>query len=307
MAGVHGHVSPSPPTIPDGRISRVRFGPWLSSGGLPKATRLKRWPTYTPDAFGLPLGLVPAAGVGFPWLCVQAPTPGPPSAQSPFARPRRYLRRDGVSRAASKGVTLSSSLLRAHAPDPIPPVAYGHRLGRRVLAGGCQPLLGEGPSRRCLRASFPRCLGPYPGAPRGALARFFPRDYGLPHLATGSARRHPHTATSVWNQISRLQPFLYVQAPGFARHSGSLPPRLLLPRRDGRGFYFRAEHGSLPSRASDRLTVRTGQLTAWGLSPHKMRGLVGRSCNIGVNVPPASIPSVILHQDTLVLSHSFYQ
>ncbi len=32
-------------------------------------------------------------------------------------------------------------------------------------------------------------------------------------------------------------------------------------------FYLRAEHGSLPSHASDRLAVRTRQLTARGLSP----------------------------------------
>ena len=105
----------------------------------------------------------------------------------------------------------------------------------------------------------------------------------FPMLQLGRHNAISHTATSVRDPISRLQPFLYVQAPGFARHSRSLPPRRLLPRHSGRGFYFRAEHGSLPSRASDMLTVRTGQLTAWGLSPHKMRGLVGRSCNIGVN------------------------
>src|SRR5262249_57662375 len=32
-----------------------------------------------------------------------------------------------------------------------------------VCAGCCQPLLGEGPSRRYLCASFPACLDPYPG------------------------------------------------------------------------------------------------------------------------------------------------
>ena len=199
-------------------------------GPFRKATRLKRWPTYPPDAFGLPLGLVPAAGVGFPWLCVQAP---PRDRQVP----RAPLPGKGVtsaataSRAASKGVTLSSSLLRAHAPDPIPPVAYGHRLGRRVLAGCCQPLLGEGPSRRYLHASFPRCLGPYPGAPRGALARFFPRDYGLPHVATGSARRHlPHSDFRVGPLFRGCSHSFTFRPPGLLATQG----------RSHRGSYFHA-------------------------------------------------------------------
>ncbi len=44
-----------------------------------------------------------------------------------------------------------------------------------------------------------------------------------------------------------------------------------------RGFYVRAEPVLLPSQASDMLAVRIGQLTAWGLTPHKIRGLAGRS------------------------------
>ncbi len=47
-----------------------------------------------------------------------------------------------------------------------------------------------------------------------------------------------------------------------------------------RGFYFRAHHGLLPPRASDMLAARIGQLTAWGLSPHKIRGLADRSPDI---------------------------
>jgi hypothetical protein len=42
------------------------------------------------------------------------------------------------------------------------------------------------------------------------------------------------------------------------------------------GFYVRAYYGLLPPRTSDMLAVRIGQLTAWGLSPHKIRGLAGR-------------------------------
>ena len=51
-------------------------------------------------------------------------------------------------------------------------------------------------------------------------------------------------------------------------------------RHTGRGFYFRASHGSLPSHVPDMLTVRIEQLTVWGLSPHWTRSLVGCSPNM---------------------------
>lgn len=47
-----------------------------------------------------------------------------------------------------------------------------------------------------------------------------------------------------------------------------------------RDFYFRAYLSSLPPRAADMLTVRFGQLTVEGLSPPKIRGLVGRSQDV---------------------------
>jgi hypothetical protein len=55
--------------------------------------------------------------------------------------------------------------------------------------------------------------------------------------------------------FSRLQPFLYVQAPKFAR----LPDRSYrcdLTPQSSRGFYIRAEHASFPLHASDMLTTR---------------------------------------------------
>jgi hypothetical protein len=47
-----------------------------------------------------------------------------------------------------------------------------------------------------------------------------------------------------------------------------------------RGFYVPAYLGLSPPRAGDMLAARIGQLTAWGLSPHKIRGLAGRSPDI---------------------------
>jgi hypothetical protein len=59
--------------------------------------------------------------------------------------------------------------------------------------------------------------------------------------------------------FSRLQSFTDVQARRFARHPDcSYRSAYTL---GSRGFYIRAYHGSLPSRAPDMLTVRFGRLT----------------------------------------------
>ena len=56
----------------------------------------------------------------------------------------------------------------------------------------CWPL-----PRRYLCESFPACLDPYPGCSCGAFTRFFPQDFGLPHVLNGSALGNTRTATSV--------------------------------------------------------------------------------------------------------------
>src|SRR5262249_37315339 len=66
-----------------------------------------------------------------------------------------------------------------------------------VCAGCCQPLLGEGPSRRYLCVSVPACLDPYPGSSWSASTRFFLHDIGLPLVRTGSALSKARTAISV--------------------------------------------------------------------------------------------------------------
>src|SRR5215467_13743554 len=64
-----------------------------------------------------------------------------------------------MSGTTSKGVTPSSSLLRAHAPNQFPPLEFVFpHLSPEVLAGCCEPLLGSGSSRRYLCKSFPGCL-----------------------------------------------------------------------------------------------------------------------------------------------------
>src|SRR5918992_403969 len=78
--------------------------------------------------------------------------------------------------------------------------------------------------------------------------------------------------------FSRLQSFSYVQARRFARHPDRSYRSAKAP--GSRGFYVHAYLGLLPPRAVDMLTVRFGQLTVRGLSPHKIRSLVGCSPNV---------------------------
>ena len=119
--------------------------------------------------------------------------------------------------------------------------------------------------------SFPTCLVPYPGSPRGALARFFPRGFGLPCVMNRSAVSvYPMKRLQHGGSLSGLQTFLYVQARGFACHSNRSHLRTDDAVPGSRGVYFRAEHDLLPPRASDMLAVRTEQLTAGDLHPTRV-------------------------------------
>jgi hypothetical protein len=94
-----------------------------------------------------------------------------------------------ASTAAWTGITRSSSLLRAHAPDPFPPLDLRLSLLPRVFAGCCKPLLGTGPSRHYLCNPCVGAWTPTPRCPSGAQSRFFPENIGLTLGVTGSAHQ----------------------------------------------------------------------------------------------------------------------
>jgi hypothetical protein len=195
--------------------------PWpIPKQAFPLPSRLKCRPTYTPHGPGLPAGST-SPGTSLP----RAQRPGTSPLDAHHA-PRAPLPLQGVtppgvtSQVTCKGITLSSSLIRAHAPDQLPPTRFGLGLAQCVLAGCCQPLLEDGPSRRYLRKSFPRCLDPYPGGTLWCIRPFLPIEHrpSPPFYRVGS-----HTnrrATSLREFISGLQSFRHVQAPRFARHPG---------------------------------------------------------------------------------------
>jgi hypothetical protein len=125
-----------------------------------------------------------------------------------------------------------STLLRAHAPIPAPPIPfrqspYGRcpgRLRHPRLVAGIFPLWA------C--PSFLKCYVLYAGGSSSALDQFFPDDIGL-HLGyPGSApRKWFHKRLHVGLSISARQTFLDVVALQVAR-----PPGRSAPRRSARGL-----------------------------------------------------------------------
>ncbi len=124
-----------------------------------------------------------------------------------------------TSNVTLKGITPSSSLILAHAPDQNP-LTGSSSLCRWVSAGCCQSLLGDGPSRRYL---WIPCAGAWthtPRCPPGAFARFFPGDSGFTSGGTRFAHRMPRQCNFSREPISRLQSFTHVQAPALAQPPG---------------------------------------------------------------------------------------
>ena len=170
------HVSASPPLIPDGRISRVR----LAAAACPQRTfptipRLKRSLVYTPRIPGYTSSSTSSE------VCTMhlALSPDGVSSVTP-ATYREPLRLRWVlptirvtSRVPSESITPPSTLLRAHAPDHIPPTfislppAMGLCRLSQVPAGTWSfPALSP--------QIFPRMLGPLPRLSEWCTCSFLP-------------------------------------------------------------------------------------------------------------------------------------
>src|SRR5216683_5633270 len=108
---------------------------------------------------------------------------------------------------------------------------------------------------------------------RSAHACFFLHVSGLPpYTIEVGFPLFPVETISRRIAFSRLQPFLYVQAPRFARLPDRSYRRDLSPQ-GSRGFYVRAEHASLPPHASDMLTTRPGNWWCGDLHPTRFTAL----------------------------------
>ncbi len=185
---------------------------------------------------------------------------GPPRAQSPFARLRRYPFRRDVFCITSEGVTPPSLLLRTHAPDQNPPILFGSPYSM----GPCRlsPVPAGWWSFPTLSLqSIHRCLDPYPGMPLWCPRPFLPRELQpQPRCTDFGTSNIPPQCNFNGDPISRRQSFRYVQAPmvasppGCTHRAGSLscgqPGRLR-----------HAMDWKSPSRTVVSLHDRIGQLS----------------------------------------------
>jgi hypothetical protein len=199
--------------------------------------------------------------------------PGPPRAQSPFARLRHYLSRRDVFCIPSEGITPPSSLLRTHAP--VQTLSLLLRLLTSSM-GLCR--LSPVPAARWTFPVLSPLILPWVSGPVPRWVPVVPSpvsshgNIGLLQALSGSTFPPPsRKATSHGGSISGLQSFHYVQTPRFARHPGrSYHSSLLLGSCD---FYTRASHDSLPYHAPDMLNVRIGQLTFGDFHPIRSAAL----------------------------------
>jgi hypothetical protein len=173
------------------------------SGPSPSARNCGAGAPFAPTRWSLPRPFATMQAPRNPALSlVRTRLSWPPSAQSPFARSGCYPRRDGL-KAAWRGVTPSSSLIRAHAPDHPPPRASGIPVARRVFAGCRQPLLVDGPSRHYLCDPCAGARTHTPPRSSAALIHSFTKDTGLTPRETGSARGSIPTWQLPWGAVFR--------------------------------------------------------------------------------------------------------
>jgi hypothetical protein len=185
---------------------------------------------------------------------------GPPRAQSPFARLRRYLFRRDVFCITSEGVTPPSSLLRTHAPDPIPPVLFGSPYSTGLCRLSPVPA-GIGPFPTLSLQSLHRRMDPYPGMPLWCPCPFLPRELQpQPRCTYFGASSIPPLCNFNDDLFTGRQSFRYVQAPMVVSPPGCTYRASSLSRGQP-GRLRHAVDWKSPSRTVVSLHDRNGQLS----------------------------------------------
>ena len=139
--------------------------------------------------------------------------------ESPFAPLRYYLARGPVPRT-SMGVTPLSSLLRAHAPDHVPPPACGRPSvwgSVQVAASPCCDVVLPDVISACLSLDAWTLT---PAARWVPVPIASPPPSAFPQSSWGRLPASIRSATSEREVMSGLQSFAHVQAPILARPPG---------------------------------------------------------------------------------------
>jgi len=226
-----------------------------------------------PSPLRFACGLVSSQGSAFPGSVSRCSLSSKlPSAQSPFARLRRYLFRRDVSASRQRALPLlprSYGLMRQALILPPPrlptPLVGLCRLSPAPAGWWSFPTLSP--------YVLPWMLGPIPRRLLWCPHPFLPRELRPSPLFDGVG----FPATS---PCSDFRTALFLGATDIPLCSGlqvCSPPRSLRPIRPssyGRhGFYFRASYSSLPPHTSDMLTARIGQLAVGDLHPIRLTAL----------------------------------
>jgi hypothetical protein len=273
---------PSPPIVgiePERADLQMEFPPWsrfpgppdnpgqpvfpgpvrnlgLSSVGLPRLMKLKRWFAYAPTSMVCPQPRSTPSGGLLPALRPAAALAmKPPSVQSPFAQWRRYRHRRGVYRLLGGRYSSVFAPTDSSAnPDWLSSTSASASI-EESLQVATRPLLPPGSSRRYLCESFLGCLVPCRGGPRECTCLFLPPC-------------HRPCPTGVWVGFPLQPANTTFHGASFGAADISLcsglrvcsPPRsflpLRLPAQGSRGFYVRVYRASLPPHAPDMLAAR---------------------------------------------------
>ena len=176
-----------------------------------------------------------------------------------------------VSCITSEGITLPSSLIRAHGPDQNPPADFGcpyFSRSSQVVASPCwemalPDIIPVGPS---LDAWPPTPVGSH-----GAHTRFFPwKHRPSPSYDKVGFPTTIRTAASVRAAFRSCRHSFMFRPLTLLATLTAPTKQLLFSSSD---FYIRPPHGLLPPRVPDMLTVRTGQLTVGDFHPIKPTAL----------------------------------
>ncbi len=265
-----GHVSQSPPTIPDGRISRVRFWPRLCTpflrAGLPPRRETAVLAHPSPRRGGVCIAPSPRRRPRVIQLCVWCvPTVVATECPEPLC-PERALPAPGRPRKPPGGALpprrRSYGLMRQTTPLPAPPVFPLCARSLQVVASPCWAMALPD----IISATLVQVLGPIPRrAPRLHLSIPSPRTPASPHgkrvrradlSPHGSFRGEPYFVAAVIRSPS-----------GSCTRSAS---RLLRPQRASAGppgLSHHASPGRLPEPGCGVASRPTWTTDVAGLSP----------------------------------------
>ena len=150
---------------------------------------------------------------------------------------------------------------------------------RRVFAGCCQSLLGDGPSRRYLRKSISGCLDPYPGGFLWCIYPLLPIETSAYSVRDGSAfPQYPVQRLRYGLSFRSCSHSFMFRPPDLFTTQAA--PTAVTSRLGSRGFLHPSISRFVTSPCPGYASRPNRAIDDRGLSPLKTCGLVGRSVRL---------------------------